>query len=101
MDSGTGTHLVPPSYALPSAGFDKGAYAPEVQQWLSEYERRYGPRGNSDVTAEIVPVSQPCGWLRIIDVRYLAGKTDESSWPQSPEITVADVQKYEKEHGDL
>jgi kynurenine formamidase len=101
MDSGTGTHLVPPSYALPPAGFDKGTYAPEVQQWLSEYEGRYGSGGKSDVTAEMVPVSQSCGWLRVIDVRYVAGKTDGSKWPQSPEITVADVQKYEKERGDL
>lgn len=52
MDSNSGIHLVPPSFALPAAEFDKRTYAPEVQQWLAEYEGRYGPRGSSDVTAE-------------------------------------------------
>ena len=53
------------------------------------------------MTAEKVPLSQTCGWLRVIDVRYLVGKTDRKNWPQSPEITVADIQKFEMEHGDL
>ncbi len=101
MDSHSGTHLVPPSYALPSGEFDKRNYAPEVQQWLAAYEKHYGLRGTSEVTAERVPLSQTCGWLRVIDVRHLAGKTERSNWPQSPEITIADVQKFEKEQGDL
>ena len=101
LDSHSGTHLVPPSYALPTEGFDRRNYAPEVQQWLATYEKRYGPRGTSTLTAEKVPLSQSCGWLRVIDIRYLVGKTDKSSWPQSPEIMVADIQKFEREHGDL
>ena len=92
MDSHSGTHLVPPSYALPSEPFDSHQYSPEVQQWLAAYEKRYGPRGTSNVTADKVPLSQTCGWVRLIDVRYLAGKTDRKSWPQSPEITVEDIQ---------
>jgi len=101
MDSHSGTHLVPPSYALPASDFDKSNYAPEVQQWLAAYERRYGPRGTSDISAEKVQLSQTCGWLRVIDVSYLIGTTDKSTWPQSPEIAVADIQKFEREHGDL
>ena len=31
MDSHSGTHLVPPAYALPPDGFDDAAYAPEVR----------------------------------------------------------------------
>src|SRR5439155_18577456 len=93
----SGTHLVPPSYALPAEGFDRRNYAPEVQQWLATYEKRYGPRGTSTLTAEKVPLFQSCGWLRVIDIRYLLGKTDKSSWPQSPEIMVADIQKFEWE----
>ncbi|MFN8006199.1 MAG: cyclase family protein [Terriglobia bacterium] len=101
MDSHTGTHLVPPSYALPAGEFDRRNYSAEVQQWLSAYEKRYGPRGTSQVTTEQVPLSQTCGWLRLIDVRYLAGKTDRSHWPQSPEITVEDIQQFELKQGSL
>ncbi len=101
MDSHSGTHLVPPSYALPSEAFDPRHYSPEVQQWLAAYEKRYGPRGTSNVTAEKVPLSQTCGWVRLIDVRYLAGKTDRKSWPQSPEITVEDIQTFELNNGEL
>jgi kynurenine formamidase len=101
LDSHAGTHLVPPAYALPPRGFDDKTYPPEVQGWLAEYEKKYGPRGTSDVTAEKVPVSQTCGAARVIDVRHLAGTVDKKTWPASPEITAADVQKYEKDHGAL
>ncbi len=101
MDSHTGTHLVPPSYALPSEGFNNGEYAPQVREWLTAYEKQYGARGSSDVTTETVPVSQTCGWARVIDVEQLRGSTDEKSWPASPEITSAHIQKYEQEQGEL
>jgi kynurenine formamidase len=101
MDSHTGTHLVPPAYALPPEGFDNQQYAPTVQQWLAEFENKYGPRGTSDVTAEKVPLSQMCGFARVIDVRHLMGTTDQKSWPASPEVTRADIRAYEKKHGDL
>lgn len=101
MDSHTGTHLVPPAYALPRPGFDPRRYAPEVQQWLAEYEKAYGPRGFSDVTAEKVPLAQTCGRARVIDVQHRVGSTDRASWPASPAITVADVTKYEQQKGPL
>src|SRR6516162_7338693 len=34
LDSHTGTHLVPPAYALPPKGFDNKKYAPEIRTWL-------------------------------------------------------------------
>ena len=68
LDSHSGTHLVPPSYALPDEGFDNKTYAPEVQEWLAEYEKTYGRRGTSDVTTEKVPIAQTCGPARVIDV---------------------------------
>src|SRR5207245_2558151 len=61
LDSHVGTHLVPPAYALPTADFDNQRYAADVRQCLAEYEKKYGPRGTSDVTAEKVPISQTCG----------------------------------------
>jgi kynurenine formamidase len=101
MDSHAGTHLVPPAYALPAKGFDNAKYAPEVREWLAEYEKKYGPRGTSDVTTEKVPVEQTCGRARVIDVKSLVGTTAKESWPASPEITPTLIEKYEKQHGEL
>ena len=100
MDAMAGTHLVPPSFALPPPGANP-AYAPEVRGWLSEYEQKYGPRGTSTLTTEQVPLDWTCGPLRVIDVRHLVGSTKASSWPNSPEITAAHIQAHEKAHGQL
>jgi kynurenine formamidase len=100
LDSHTGTHLVPPAYALPPKGFEND-YSPDVRGWLADFEKKYGPRGTSDVTTEKVPLSQTCGKARVIDVRSLAGSTDKQTWPASPEITVAAIKQYEKQHGEL
>jgi kynurenine formamidase len=101
LDSHAGTHLVPPAYALPKEGFDDRAYSPEVRGWLAEYEKKYGPRGTSDTTTDKVPVAQTCGPARVIDVKRLLGTTDRKNWPASPEITVAELQAYEQQHGTL
>jgi kynurenine formamidase len=101
LDSHTGTHLVPPAYALPRKGFADGDYPVEVRGWLAEYEKKYGPRGTSDVTTEKVPLAQTCGRARVIDVRPLLDSTERKDWPASPEITAALVRKYEEDHGAL
>lgn len=100
MDSHTGTHLVPPAYALPAKNFD-GDYDPDVRGWLAAYEKKYGPRGTSDLTTDKVPLEQTCGRARVIDVRTLIGTSDKNNWPASPEITAALIQTYEKKHGAL
>ncbi|MCY2977076.1 MAG: cyclase family protein [Planctomycetota bacterium] len=100
MDSMAGTHLVPPSYALP--GDDKPIpYAPEVRGWLEEYERKYGQRGSNNMTTEQVPIDWTCGEARVIDVRTLVGSTKPVRWPASPEITVEHVKAFEQKVGDL
>jgi kynurenine formamidase len=101
LDSQTGTHLVPPAYALPPSGFDEASYAPEVRAWLADFESKYGRRGTSDLTTEKVPISQTCGPARVIDVMHLSGTTDSKSWPASPEITVKDIRREETNHGEL
>ena len=101
LDSNSGTHLVPPSYALPPEGFDNGGYSAEVQGWLAEYEAKYGRRGTSSVTAEQVPLSQTCGRARVIDVKHLVGTTDQKNWPASPQITVDDLKKFETREGEF
>lgn len=100
MDSMTGTHLVPPSYALPPPGVEP-AYAPEIRGWLAEYEHRYGKRGAGSLTTEQVPLDWTCGTVRVVDVRSLVGSTTVGNWPASPEITPAHVQAYEQDNGAL
>jgi kynurenine formamidase len=100
MDATAGTNLVPPAFALPPDGANP-AYAPEVRGWLEQFERKYGPRGTSSMTAEQVPLDWTCGPLRIIDVRSLVGSTSARSWPSSPEITPAHIQAVENEQGEL
>ena len=101
MDSHCGTHLVPPSFALPEKGFDNSSYSPEVRGWLAEYEKQFGRRGFSDVTTEKVPLSQTCGEARIIDVRALVGSAEEDEWPASPIVSAALIQADESANGKI
>jgi len=100
-DSQAGTHLVPPSYALPEPGFDNARYSPEVRGWLAEYEQAHGMRGTSTVTAEQVPLDQTSGRARIVDVRGKSGSTVKAHWPASPQITPADIEADETAHGPI
>ncbi len=100
MDSMTGTHLVPPAFALPPDS-KPVQYAPEIRGWLEEYERKYGSRGASSMTTEQVPLSLTCGTARVIDVRSLVGTTEQRLWPVSPEIKVEQIKAFEQKHGDL
>lgn len=100
MDAMAGTHLVPPSFALPPEGA-KPVYSPEVRGWLEEYEKKYGPRGTSSRTTEQVPLDWTCGPARVIDVTSLVDSTDKKSWPASPEITPTHLQAFEKKNGEL
>lgn len=99
-DAMAGTHLVPPSFALPASN-EAIPYAPQVRGWLEEYEQEYGKRGSSQLTTEQVPIEWTCGEARVIDVRHLVGTTSPRQWPASPEITVAHLQADEAAHGPL
>lgn len=100
MDAMAGTHLVPPSYALPQKGH-KPEYAAEARAWLNEYEQKYGPRGTSDLTTDKIPLPWTCGLVRVIDVRSLVGTMPKERWPASPEITAGHIQAFEKASGGL
>lgn len=100
MDAMTGTHLVPPAYALPAPG-ESPEYAPEVRGWLEDYESRYGPRGTTTLTTDNVPIEWTCGPPRVIDVRSLIGTTSADSWPASPEIRVEHLEEFERTQGPL
>jgi kynurenine formamidase len=101
MDALAGTHVVPPAYSLPEAGFNNSSYSPQVLKWLTEYETSHGKRGTSSMTTEAIPLSQMQGNLRIIDVMDLVGTTDKSNWPASPLITLKTVKAYEKAEGKI
>lgn len=101
LDSHAGTHLVPPAYALPKKGFDDATLAPEVREWLAAYEKVFGARGTSTVTAEKVALEQTSGPARVVDVAHLLGTVPQERWPASPEITVADLRDFEKKQGPL
>lgn len=100
MDSMAGTHLVPPSYALPPEK-SQPEYSPEVRGWLSDYEKKYGQRGVSSMTTEKAPLSWTCGDARVIDVRSLIGTTKRQHWPMSPEITPELIKADEAKNGPL
>lgn len=100
MDAMAGTHMVPPSYALPPEG-TQPEYSPEVRGWLAEYEKKFGRRGFSNLTAEKIPLDWTCGPVRVIDARPLIGTTDKNNWPASPVITASLIKAYEEKSGPL
>jgi kynurenine formamidase len=100
MDAMAGTHLVPPSYALPPEG-SRPEYSPDVRGWLSEFEKKFGPRGHSSLTTDKVPLEWTCGPVKVIDVRSLVGTTNSKSWPASPVITTSLIKSREQETGAI
>ncbi|MDA0658989.1 MAG: cyclase family protein [Planctomycetota bacterium] len=100
MDAMAGTHLVPPAFALPPEGANP-QYAEEVRVWLAEFEKEYGRRGTSSMTADKVPLDWTCGTVRVIDVHSLVGSTSAKDWPFSPAITPEHIQSFEKKYGVL
>ena len=101
FDSHAGTHLVPPSYALPPEPQPIAAARPETRSWLEEFEKEFGPRGASQVTTEQVPLEQTCGWMRVVDVRQLVGTIRRDRWPASPLVTVEELKRFEMQHGPI
>lgn len=95
LDGQVGTHLVLPSYSLPPASFNSESYSEEVKPLLKKYEALYGPRGNSSLTLEGVPLEELIGEAHVIDVRKLIGTTKSSDWPASPVITLELVKQQE------
>ena len=100
MDSMAGTNLVPPAFALPPND-EPVHYAPEIRGWLEEYEKDYGKRGSSTMTAEKVPLKWTCGEVYVIDVTSLVGSTQAKNWPASPEITVDYIKAFESTQGEI
>jgi len=101
MDSHAGTHLIPPTYALPGKRFNNKRYSKQVQAWLAEYEKAHGKRGTSNLTTEKISVGATSGNAKVIDVRDLVGTTKKAQWPASPMIGKEFIQNWEKKNGAL
>jgi kynurenine formamidase len=96
FDSQVGTHVVPPSFSLPPAGFKLRNYSKEIRALLSQYEKQFGRFDSSDRTVEKVPLDALLGEAHVIDVSDLLGTTAEKDWPASPKITVDLIKKHER-----
>lgn len=96
FDGQVGTHVVLPSFSLPSEGFDAARYDDTTRAALTRYEARYGRRGHSDLTLERAPLATLMGEARVIDVRSLVGSTPPTDQPRSPAISVNLIQQYEQ-----
>ena len=66
-----------------------------------DYEREHGRRGFSQVTTEQVPLSQTCGWARVIDVSEFVGTTSHDTWPRSPLVPLEAVRSFERKQGAI
>jgi kynurenine formamidase len=101
LGSHTGTHLVPPGYTFTPESARDSSYPPAIQAWRTEFVEKYGSITAEDVTTDAVRLEQGCGPARVIDVTHLLNTTAKASWPASPEITVVDIERHEKQHGAL
>jgi kynurenine formamidase len=101
LDSHCGTHVVPPSFALPPRGAPARNGSKTVSSALAEYEPLFGPPGTSEVTVDALPPEHTMGRARVIDVRALLGSTTQEDWPASPLITLDRVRSYERDAGPI
>ncbi|UCF84297.1 MAG: cyclase family protein, partial [Desulfobacteraceae bacterium] len=101
IDSHAGTHYDSPQHFVPPPGFDNETYVPATKEILAAYEAKYGRRAYTAICNEKVPAAQFVGPLRVVDVTHLVGTIPKSKWPAGPDITVADIKKYESRYGPI
>ena len=98
LDAHSGTHLVPPAYAVPQPEFDRRKYDEATRLALREFEEEFGDLGSSETTSDRVPVGDLVGPARIINVKHLVGKGVPG---KSPLIRIEDVERSEDAHGRI
>jgi kynurenine formamidase len=98
LDAHTGTHLVPPAYAVPQPGFDRERYDQTTRRALRRFEDDFGDLGTTEVTADRADIGSLVGNARIIDVTHLLGK---SALGKSPAIRVEHIERSEEAHGRI
>jgi kynurenine formamidase len=98
LDAHTGTHVVPPAYAVPQPGFDRDKYDRATRKALKAFEDDFGDLGATEMTSDRVHVGDFVGNARIINVAHLMGRGEVG---KSPMIRVEDVEKSEDAHGRI
>jgi isatin hydrolase len=98
LDALTGTHLVPPAYAVPAPDFDRRKYDETVRLALRRFEEDFGDLGTTETTSDRVHVGDLIGPARIINVKHLMGK---GTVGKSPAIRVEDVERSEDVSGRI
>jgi kynurenine formamidase len=98
LDVHSGTHLVPPAYAIPTAGFDRDDYDKATTQLLDKFELKYGSIGSSEITADKVPLGYLLGRAHIVDVTGLVGT---ASAGKSPAIRKENIREHEHAHCEI
>lgn len=95
LDSGAGTHLVPPSFALPAESLPADRWSAAIARHREAFEAQYGRLGTGRLTTEQAPLEALLGEAHVVDVRSLVGSTSEADWPASPAITLDFIRQHE------
>jgi kynurenine formamidase len=98
LDVHSGTHLVPPAYAVPTRGFDREDYDDTTRRLLDKFEDKYGRIGSSEVTADKVPLGDLLGPAHVIDVTSLVGTAAPG---KSPAIRKEHIHDHERAHREI
>jgi kynurenine formamidase len=98
FDSFAGTHVVLPSFALPSDRAEIDAAEPRVREAVAAYERRHGPLGTSAARTAAADLGSMMGPTHVIDVRSLVGTAAHvEGRPRSPLVTREFLERHGKE----
>jgi len=88
FDSCAGTHVVLPSFALPTDQDELATAEPAIRDAVAAFERHHGPLGTSAIRTAEAPLAGMLGSAHVVDVRNLVGTaTFARGEPQSPLVT--------------
>ena len=88
FDSQAGTHVLLPSFSLPSSREELAAAEPGIRDLVATFTAKHGPLGTATGRTETAPLEQMMGTAHLVDVRPLRGTiTVVEGRPASPRIT--------------
>lgn len=95
FDCFAGTHVVLPSFALPTDRAEITAAEPPIRAAVAAYEKRHGPLGTSSIRTAAAPLSGMMGPAHVVDIRGLVGTAAFAEGkPRSPLVTRAWLEKH-------
>ena len=88
FDSQAGTHVLLPSFSLPSTPEELAAAEPAIRDLVATFTAKHGPLGTATGRTENAPLEQMMGTAHLVDVRPLRGTiTVAEGRPAGPRIT--------------